>query len=341
MDEVIAAPSVGRAEEEAGRIAGEVFGIAARAKRLPGEKDLNFRMTTAEGRRTLLKVFTADADTALVGMHGAALRHVARAAPDLPVQRLIPTREGAELGYARFLGGAPRCVRMVSFLEGVALDDSPHRPEQRRSAGGICARLQVALKDFTHPAARHALVWDMKEAPKLRRHLALFEEPDQRRPLEAVLDAYEARIASHVAELPAQVVHNDLNGNNLLVSAANSDEVTGVIDFDDMVHTPRLFDLAVGAAYQMIDHADPVGAICDFAHGFGRVFRPGEREIGLLYTAVRTRMAMRLILLEWRARQLPDNRGYLTRNCQLVWQQFARLAGVGNQQATDRIAQAF
>lgn len=341
MDDTPGAGLRAREEDEAARVAREFFGVAVQAKRLNGEKDLNFCLTLTDGRRMLLKVFTPDAEADLVGMLGAALQHVARAAPGLPVQRLIPSSAGEPSCLVRFLDGPPRAARLVSFLSGQALDESPHSLSQRRAVGEICARLQLALKGFIHPAADRSLIWDMKTAPSLRARVALFAAAEQRHVLEDALDAYEARISGLVPELPTQAVHNDFNGNNLLVDADAPDSVTGVIDFDDMVRTPRVFDIAVAAAYQMLEEADPVGAICDFAQGFSGVFQPDAREIALLYTAVRTRMAMRLLVPEWRARQNPGNRAYLTRNNALVWRQFARLERVGDAEATDRIARAF
>lgn len=340
MDQ-IAGGARAREEGEAVRIAGECFGLSARARRLPGEKDLNFRLDLADGRRMLLKIFTQDAEPALVAMFGAALEHVARVDPTLAVQRLVPTRAGEAACAVRFLGGAARMARMVSFLDGIALDDSPHSAAQRRAVGATSARLQLALRDFVHPAAERALVWDMKTAPSLRPCLEFFDDADQRGLLAAVLDAYEARIGRHLGELPAQAVHNDFNGNNLLVGSDAPDRVTGVIDFDDMVRTPRLFDIAVAGAYQILDEEDPVAALCDFARGFASVLRPGAREIALFYTAVRTRMAMRVIVPEWRAREIPDNRAYLTRNSALVWRQFARLARGNEAEASARIGAAF
>lgn len=51
-----------------------------------------------------------------------------------------------------------------------------------------------------------------------------------------------------VAQLPQQVLHSDANDRNLVVSSDGS-KVIGIFDFGDMVHSARVFELAICIAY--------------------------------------------------------------------------------------------
>ncbi len=311
-------------DAEVRRLVAEVWGLDVTARRLSGEKDVNFRLTDADGRRSLIKIYSPDTDPDVVAMQTEALRHAGRRDPDLPIQRVIAARDGDPCPRLVLADGGRRTLRMVSFLDGVSLDGSPSTARQRRAVGAMSARLQIALDDFAHPSDDHPLIWDMKRAGRLRPHLGFFAGAERDR-LEAVLDLFEARIAPVMAELPTQVVHNDFNGDNLLVDAADTDRIAGVIDFDDMVRAPRLFDLAVACCYQIRDAEDPAAAIADCLDGHLAVRALPPDELDLLPAAILTRMAMRLIVPEWRGAQLPENRAYVTRNSDLVRRQFARL----------------
>ncbi|MNV89109.1 hypothetical protein D3C71_1833770 [compost metagenome] len=127
---------------------------------------------------------------------------------------------------------------------------------------------------------------------------------------------------------------------NILVSEDDPDEISGIIDFGDMVHAPILFDVAVGAAYQMGDAEEPVEAMCDFLKGYSTEKTLSDKEIVLLYPAVVTRMLMRLAIPEWRARLFPEHRALYTRNSPTVWAQFARLDAISRDDAVKRLAAA-
>ena len=54
--------------------------------------------------------------------------------------------------------------------------------------------------------------------------------------------------------LPRQVVHNDLNDENILV---HDGAIYGMIDFGDATETIRVAELAIACTYAMFDQDDP------------------------------------------------------------------------------------
>src|SRR5258708_31387231 len=82
-------------EEKARQILQESFGVESSSLRpLAGERDQNFRADTASGDRFLFKISNPADDRPVLEMQAAALRHIERVDPDLPVMRALPTTAG-------------------------------------------------------------------------------------------------------------------------------------------------------------------------------------------------------------------------------------------------------
>jgi hydroxylysine kinase len=326
--------------DQAERIAREKYGLVGKAEWLWGEKDSNYRLTLDDGTHYLFKVLNPAEPPAMTSMHSQALLHVEAADPGIPIQRIIRTLDGEADFRMIDDDGGTRGVRMVTFVPGVSQKSQPQSALQRFRVGVLLGRMQKALAGFSHEAASHRITWDMKHAAGIRELFGAFDDAGQRARLERGMDDFQHRIAPRMADLPAQVVHNDFNMENILVSAEDPDTISGIIDFGDMVHAPVLFDVAVGAAYQMGDAKDPIEAMCDFLRGYSTEKTLSDEEISLLYPAVVTRMVMRLAIPEWRSKLFPDHRELYTRNSPTVWQQFARLDAISKDDAMARLAVA-
>ncbi|MGA1830675.1 phosphotransferase [Rhizobium wenxiniae] len=326
--------------DQAERIAREKYGLTGKAEWLWGEKDSNYRLTLDDGTEYLFKVLNPAENPAMTSMHSQALLHVEAADPGIPIQRIIRTLDGeADFRMTDDEGGT-RGVRMVTFAPGISQKSQPHSALQRYRVGVLLGRMQKALEGFTHETASHRITWDMKHAAGIRDLFSAFDDAAQRARLERAMDDFESLIVPRVAQLPAQVIHNDFNMENILVSEEDPDTISGIIDFGDMVHAPLLFDVAVGAAYQMGDAEDPVEAMCDFLKGYATEKTLSDDEIALLYPAVVTRMLMRLAIPEWRAQLFPEHRELYTRNSPTVWAQFARLDAISRDDAIARLTAA-
>ncbi|MEZ2128785.1 MULTISPECIES: phosphotransferase [unclassified Sinorhizobium] len=326
--------------DQAERIALEKYGLGGRAEWLWGEKDSNYRITLAGGTAYLLKILNPAEDPRVTNMHSQALLHVEALEPSIPVQRIVRTKDGEADFRVVADDGSERGVRMVTFLRGTAQRTSPHSAIQRRRIGILLGRMQKALESFSHEAAFHRITWDMKHAMGMRDLMPAFPDAAKRARLERAINEFGAEIVPAMASLPSQIIHNDFNMENILVDPDMPDEITGIIDFGDMVHAPILFDVAVAAAYQMGNADDPVEAICDFLRGYRTEKRLSDGEIGLLYPAAVMRLVMRLAIPQWRAQLFPEHAERFTLNSPTVWQQLARLDGISKENAIERFRAA-
>jgi hydroxylysine kinase len=337
---VIAVPA-----DQAERIALEHYGLVGRAEWLWGEKDSNYRLTVTEGdqagRDYLFKVLNPAEDPDVTAMHSQALLHMLAVAPDVPVQRIVPTAAGEADFLITADDGTARSVRMVTFVPGMAQRTAPHSAAQRHRIGVLLGQMQTALGSFTHKAAFHRITWDMKHAAGMRDLLPAFLDDTRRQRLERAIDEFDKIVVPAIGLLPAQVIHNDFNMENILVDPDHPDEITGIIDFGDMVLAPVVFDVAVAAAYQVGEADDPIAAICDFLEGYATEKTLSEAELAVLYPAIVMRLVMRLAIPQWRAKLFPEHAERYTIRSESVWAQLARLDAIPREDAMRRIRAVF
>ncbi|PZX17173.1 Ser/Thr protein kinase RdoA (MazF antagonist) [Palleronia aestuarii] len=323
--------------EVAAEIARVHYGVVGAATSLPGEKDSNFAITSECGTRLFLKIVSPGEPPEISDFHTEALVHLEARAAELPILRLRRTLTEAPSLRLDFGAGDRRTVRATSFAHGRAQTDCHRNAAQSRAIGAVAARLQTALADFRHPADGHRTTWDLARAGELRDLPVRFPEAAQSRRVARALAAFDERVT---ADLPRQVVHNDMNTDNVLMDPRDPARVSGIIDFGDMVRTARVFDAAIGAAHQMGRSEDPLDPACAFLSGFSAERPLDEAEITLLPAAIEARMAMRVLIPQARADRLPERRAYILRNSSDVWRQFDRLDAMPRDRIAGRIAEA-
>jgi Ser/Thr protein kinase RdoA (MazF antagonist) len=263
------------------------------------------------------------------------LLHLAAAAPDLPVQRVIPALSGA----AEVITGG-RLVRMTTFLDGRLLAQVPSTPALRRDIGATLARLSLALRDFTHPAARRTHQWDLQNFSQLRPKLAALPSVEPRARLLALLDRFDEELRPMLAGLPVQVIHTDFHGENLLVSAGGT-AVCGVLDFGDSVTGPVAMDVAVAACYQLgAGPPDFLAAALDVVAGYHAIDPLHPADLPLIRDFIELRLATRIIVSQWNAAAEPANSRYLLRRTGQAIEHFAAFGDIPAQAVVDRLRAA-
>ena len=144
----------GLTESEAARLAREVYGLEASARALPGEYDENFHLIAAPGRAFVLKVMHPAREPSFIDLQSKALVHLASRAPQLPLPRVLPNRNGELFSETIAADGSKRLVWLLSFLKGTLLAKvRPHAPELLRDLGRLLGEMDAALQSFEHPAA--------------------------------------------------------------------------------------------------------------------------------------------------------------------------------------------
>ena len=315
--------------EQAEEIALRYYGINASAERLAAEHDDAFRLTTRAGQLRLLKISVTDDAGDPVSFQTAILLHLADTAPHLPVQRVTAALDGAPEVRVPGGEGPARLVKMTSWLDGELLGRAAVSAALRRETGATLARLNVALRGLRHPGARRTHLWDLQNFWRLRPLLdelpgdgllpevaqalppgALVPAGGLRAALTDCLDRFDSHVRPRLARTPAQVIHTDFHGENLLTDGRR---ITGILDFGDALSGPVAMDVGVAACYQLGTAPDILGPALDLVAGYHAVEPLSAADLDLAAEFTVARVAARVIVSQWNAMREPANHGYLLR----------------------------
>ena len=300
----------GFSEEQVRRIAAEIYGLEGEYKALVSERDQNFRITTADGTRYVFKIANREEDLGVVDLQVQALLHIERTDPTLKVPHIKQALDGQPYGWTESSDGTRHILRTVTWIEGDDLGEQEMTPALLRNVGGAVARLARALRSFHHPSARHSLPWDVTQIANLRPLTCHIKEKEERASVERSLDMLISDILPGLPRLRHQVIHNDANGENIVIDPVNRDEVAGIIDFGDMMYNVLAVDPAVTTA-DLTQHGDDnLMQICEVIAGYDAVNPLEEEEINIIYDLMLARYVVTLLITAWRKNQ-PDGPGYL------------------------------
>lgn len=292
----------------------ELYAIEGELLALPGERDQNFRLTRTDGNAIVVKITSAEENPGLLDAQHAAFErlserfseHVSRC------PRLIPTTSGAAM--ATVVGEANRqhLVRAVGYIPGTPLAELAQvdgEPDDAllEQVGAELGRLDRALLDFDHPALHRAFDWDLARGEAVvRRDSALIREPQLRAQIAELLARYVADTKPGLDRLRRTTIHGDGNDHNLIVDPSTR-TLVGLIDFGDMVHSWTVGELAIVAAYAVLDQPEPLDVIAALCRGYQAEHPLEPAELDALYGLLCLRLCVSASLAANQSAQRPGD----------------------------------
>ena len=295
-------------------IAGE-YGLHGTLEPLVSERDQNFCLITGSGERYVVKIANVAEPAEVTDFQVQALLHIERAGCSVGVPRVVLTRSG---GSTTAIPGADsrHTLRVVSYLPGRPLGATAPRPALARQLGECLAKIDLALQGFSNRGETQPLLWDMQQADRLAELLPHIRDTELSDRVAQCLDDFRDRVLPQFPSLRSQVIHNDLNPNNVLLSEDDPESITGVIDFGDMLRAPLIVDVAIAASYLRCDDQDALAPLVAFVAGYNEVLQLEHDEISLLQDLVRTRLATTITILHWRLSARGEDDAYAAKSLQ-------------------------
>jgi Ser/Thr protein kinase RdoA (MazF antagonist) len=271
---------------DAVRMARDLYGLSAEASLLPSERDQNFALRSDSGERFVLKIAKSDEARSVLELQNAALRHAARHAPALALQRVVAAPQGEDILVISGAQGQNYFLRLMTWLEGeMFVHSQPHDTALLESLGATMAELDLALQDFSHPAMGRELHWDVKRADLALQYLPLLSDSQQ----VIVRRFMNAWGMTEWRSLRHSVIHGDANDYNVLVRGRR---VAGLLDFGDIVHSATVCDLAIALAYAMLGQPDPLAAASPVIRAYHARFPLTAAEAGALFSLTAARLCL-------------------------------------------------
>ncbi|WP_052730328.1 phosphotransferase [Sphingomonas sp. SRS2] len=296
--------------ETATAIARTTFGVAGRIDRLTGERDENFRISTAEGDSFVLKISHPAEDEATLSLMTAALLHMEATAPDIVCPRVHRALNGQTLVHFSDDNGQARTVRLLGWVPGRPLRDADRSSLQRRGCAQLAAAMATGLRGFRHPAAARPLIWDLANFDVVTTLLKDLPDLPARGFISDFASAYRAEVGYRLSDFRQQVVHNDLNANNVMVDEADNATVIGVIDFGDMVETALIADVAIAASAQVTDPSTALSDVTEFTLAYHRANPLLPDEAAALNWLIAARLVTDAVIPSWHRAHNPDEVHY-------------------------------
>ena len=299
-------------EPEAVSIVKDLYGIQAAAKPLPSERDQNFRITADTGSRFVLKIANALEDPTMLDCQNQAMQHLHRHVTFCP--HLVAAKSGQLISEVRSATGEIHKTRLVTYLPGVPMGSvKRHSTALLEDLGRCVGKMDRAMADFDHPGAQRDFYWDLARGLQVvNENLTLIPDTDMRQRIEKIAQNFDKSVAPLLPDLRKSVIHNDANDYNVIVGGngdlyRRNQQVVGIIDFGDMVYSYTVGNLAIAAAYAILDKSDPLRAAARIVQGYHRAYPLDENEIASLYLMVCMRLCMSACIAAQQLKERPDN----------------------------------
>jgi len=286
---------------------------------LVGDVDHNFRLTTPDGQQATVKISTG-ISTQELAFEAALLAHLSEHQNQL-LSLPQPITDAENRWLTPVDDASPgHLMRVLSWVDGQLWSAfSPHSPSLVNHFGQQMAHLDTMLSGFSHAGAQRTLSWDLAQSLWIRDQLSLHSTEQQ-----ALLNHFIERFTHHQADyeqLRKQVIHNDLNDNNVLIAIADIHQprVNGFIDFGDAIHSQLINEVAIAAAYVLMDQPDPLEAAVQLVAGYHQQLPLQAEELRQLYHLIGMRLAVSVTHAAMARQEQPDN-AYKTISEQPAWQ---------------------
>lgn len=295
------------------------YGIEGTLESCPSYIDQNFLLTATSGKKYVVKLANPQESEATLDFQNQAMIHLgAHSNPD-HWPEVCRGLNGKQLHRIAGPEGHHFWLRMLSFVPGICLGDvSPHSPALLKNIGCFLGQTDRALGSFSHPESSRYLIWDLKNVKDIRPYLAHIQDDKKSGIVEFFLHRYENQIEPMVAQLRTGVIHNDGNDYNLLINKNDSDQVAGLIDFGDMVHSQIINELAVALPYLMFGKSDPLSAAAIVIAGYHQEFPLLDEELQVLFTLLALRLCCTVCISAHQQTLEPDN-DYLNISVEPAW----------------------
>ncbi len=278
-----------------------LWGIDGIFTRLDGEYDLNFRINSTH----ILKIMREGCKTDLVDLQCRALNHLGMH----PLPFVVPSKNGQPFETCKDETGSDRILWVLENLDGKPWAGfKPKTNHLIRNLGETMGAMDKALKDFDHPGLYREFKWHLPSGDWIADHLDIIAHDTRQKMIRKILADF-AVLKPDLARLPAQAIHNDVNDYNILVTGSlhKPPAISGLIDLGDMCAAPVVCDLAIAAAYVVLGHPDPEGALENLVQGFHSAYPLSPEEIDMVWPLLRLRLAVSVVNSTMMVRENPDD----------------------------------
>jgi 4-aminobutyrate aminotransferase-like enzyme/Ser/Thr protein kinase RdoA (MazF antagonist) len=280
------------------------YQLDAEAKVLNGYDEINFLLKDKKGQQYILKVAWDEHGYHFLDAQVKIIHHLSASEISNKFQHYLLNTEGKEL-TALVIEGKNYYLRILSFLDGIFWADAKQKTDALHTdLGKFLGKMDKVLQDFSHPAMHRHYTWDISTAMDANAKVRFISNHERRRMAGYFLLQFQMEVFPVLSLLRHAYTHNDANDYNLLVKG---DNVSGLIDFGDMVYTALINNVAVACTYAMLNNNDPLHTALLVVKSYHSVYPLTLQELDILYYLVAARLCISVTQSAYNASQDSNN----------------------------------
>ena len=274
------------------RIVKKEYGIEGSASKLPGEIDINYKISTKDSQDYILKISRPDTTADYLDFQIKILKFINSKKKNLPIPKIVLNKKKKEISKIEDGSGVKRTARLLTWIPGRLWSSvNPHLDNLRFSLGEKSGMITKLLDGLDHKIAHRKFEWDIAQSLWTKKHLNLFNN-DQKKILKYFHKKFESK-KDEYNQLRKSIIHNDINDNNIIVSEdLINPSVQSIFDFGDAINTQIINEVGTACAYAIMNQNDPLDAALPVLSGYHNAYPLKENEIDHLYNVI----AMRLVI---------------------------------------------
>lgn len=272
----------------------EYYDLHVQVKELPGYDEWNYLLTTDSDVRYVLKANRGTSSESALYAQNEAMEYLEKKGMSgyfpSPI-RNVNHRTITEVSFPE----ESYYIRLLSYLPGTFLAETKGQSDTLlRNYGTFIGTMDTILDNFTHAGARRYIDWDIQHTLDWRKYLPFITSHENRRIASYFLMQFEEIVLPVNSGLRRKVIHNDVNDWNLLVDGETGD-ITGLIDFGDIVYAPVINNIAIALSYIMMGKEDPLRVACYVLSNYHQQYPLQEEEVDLLYYLIAARLCLSVL----------------------------------------------
>ncbi|NRA87691.1 MAG: phosphotransferase, partial [Rhizobiales bacterium] len=237
------------------------WNIDVTLEKLVGEYDLNF-LAKSNNNKYIVKVMRTECSAAFISAQCSILDHLNNC--DAPIPKIIKSTSAKDFITVKDETGANRIVWIISAFDGDVYANNKAKPQNLvTEIGKNLAFIDLAMQNFDHEYLHQSddelMKWNLSQASWIKsKYENLFDE-NRTQIVANIIGGFE-QTKNILNNLPKQAIHNDLNDYNILINKhqGGKQSLSGIIDFGDMVFDAKILNLAICAAYLILDVDKPL-----------------------------------------------------------------------------------
>ena len=282
------------------------YGIKVKATQVDGEIDDNFKLNS-KNKSYFFKIYPKKTDPKFVKFQTNLLNYLKDHKKTTNNKLTLDKKS-----YATFFDkeNEIRYFRMNDWIHGRLWSSvNPINKSLRHELGLESAKLILKLKKINSNYLREDFDWDLSNYLWVKRFYKKIDIGKKRQLIIEKLLVNFKKKQSEYERLRKNLIHNDLNDNNIIVSEnLRNPKIVGFIDFGDCIKSQLINELAVTCTYGIIDSMNPLDSACEIVKGFNSEIKISEIEIEFLYELILLRISISILKSSLNEKYNPGNK---------------------------------